>query len=64
LEVQLTQPHEMALHRPGNGRTSRIKPCRVVDQNSSTPDRGVAAVVLVNDQRSSDRVAIRLLSMI
>jgi serine-type D-Ala-D-Ala carboxypeptidase/endopeptidase len=28
------------------------------------PDRGVAAVVLVNDQRSPDRVAMRLLSMI
>jgi hypothetical protein len=28
------------------------------------PDRGVAAVVLVNDQRSSDRVVMRLLSMI
>jgi hypothetical protein len=28
------------------------------------PDRGVAAVVLVNDQRSPDRAAMRLLSMI
>lgn len=28
------------------------------------PDRGVAALVLVNDQRSPDRAAMRLLSMI